>query len=325
MYDVKLHVPSFLLVNNTNTGSNMTTKGPRVSNERPKMNTRLDWNDYATLLLIADARTLAAAARQSTQSRPTLMRRLNQIEQRLGARVFERLRTGYTPTAAGRALIEAARDMQSLAAEAERRVGDQDKHPAGKVVLTTTDTLFAALVAPELPGFAAAFPGINLEVHVSNLVQNLTYREADVALRPASSPEERLVGRKLGIIRQAIFVHHALAEARLQDLPAIGPSDDLPYPALHAAMRSTGLLKTCTVQLNSILSMHQAVRHRGGAGILPVYLGGSDPDLFERGEPIEALDTDLWLLTDPALRSTARVRAVLNYFGSCSALRAKLD
>ncbi|MCC5970861.1 MAG: LysR family transcriptional regulator [Pararhodobacter sp.] len=288
------------------------------------MNTRLDWGDYATLLLIAEGRTLAGAARHSTQSRPTLMRRLNQIEERLGARVFERLRTGYEPTAAGRELIEAAREMQSLAAEAERRVGDRDKRPAGKVVLTTTDTLFAALVAPELPGFSAAFPGIILEVHVSNLLQNLTHREADVALRPASSPEERLVGRKLGNIRQAIFVHHALAEQPLDTLPAIGPGDDLPYPALHAAMRSTGLFQNCTVRLNSILSMHQAVRHMGGAGILPVYLGGNDPDLLQRGEPIAALDTDLWLLTDPALRNTARIRAVLDYFGNCNRLRAKL-
>lgn len=289
------------------------------------MNTRLDWDDYATLLLIANARTLAGAARHSTQSRPTLMRRLNQIEERLGARVFERLRTGYVPTAAGQALIEAAREMQALAAEAERRVGDRDNRPAGTVVLTTTDTLFAALVAPELPGFRAAFPGIVLEVHVSNLVQNLTHREADVALRPATSPEERLVGRKLGTIRQAIFVHHLFAGQRLDALPAIGPGDDLPYPALHDAMRSTGLLRNCTVRLNAILSMHQAIRHQGGAGILPVYLGGSDPDLVQRGEPIAALDTDLWLLTDPALRRTARIRAVLDYFGNCNGLRAKLD
>jgi len=289
------------------------------------MNTRLDWGDYAILLLIADARTLAGAARLSTQSRPTLMRRLNQIEQRLGARVFERLRTGYVPTAAGQTLISAARDMQSLATDAERRVGDRDKRPTGTVALTTTDTLFAALVAPELQGFNAAFPGITLEVHVSNLVQNLTHREADVALRPASAPQETLVGRRLGTIRQAVFVHHSLAGQRLDALPAIGPGDDLPYPALSEAMRSTGLLARCTVRLNSILSMHHAVRHRGGAGILPVYLGGSDPDLLQCGEPIEALDTDLWLLTDPALRNTARVRAVLDYFGNCSTLRARLD
>ncbi|MDD7970836.1 LysR family transcriptional regulator [Roseinatronobacter alkalisoli] len=289
------------------------------------MNARLDWGDFATLLLIADARTLAAAARRTTQSRPTLMRRLNQIEQRLGARVFERLRTGYVPTAAGRELIDAGREMQSLATEAERRVGDRDKRPAGKVVLTTTDTLFTALVAPELSGFYAAFPGIVLDVHVSNLVQNLTHREADVALRPASSPEDRLVGRKLGVIRQAIFVHRSLAEQPLDALPAVGPADDFPYPALHVAMRSTGLLRNCTVQVNSILSMHQTVRHWGGAGILPVYLGGNDPDLLQIGDPIAALDTDLWLLTDPDLRNTARIRAVLDHFGSSSALRARLQ
>ncbi|WFE73995.1 LysR substrate-binding domain-containing protein [Roseinatronobacter sp. S2] len=188
-----------------------------------------------------------------------------------------------------------------------------------RLIATATGSATASL-----PGFRAAFPRIVLKVHVSNLVQNLTYRGADIALRHASSPAEGLVGRKLGTIRQAIFVHHSLAEHRLDTLPAIGPGDDLPYPALHAAMRSTGLLPNCTVRLNSILSMHHAVRHLGGAGILPVYLGGSDPNLFQCSEPIAALDTDLWLLTDAALRRTARVCAVLDYFGTCSALRAKL-
>ena len=47
--------------------------------------------------------------------------------------------------------------------------------------------------------------------------------------------------------------------------------------------------------------------------ILPTYLAESDGSLRRTGEPIAALETELWLLVHPDLRKTARVRAVLDY------------
>lgn len=289
------------------------------------MNTRLQWNDFATLLLIAEAGSLAAAGRQSGQSRPTLLRRLNAIEQQLGVRLFERFRSGYVATEAGMDLLEAARKMRVLGREAEQSVGDQDLRPAGKVVLATTDTLFTSLILPELDGLHSSFPQLLLDIHVSNQVQDLFNRDADLALRPTNSPHERLVGRKLGRIQQAIFVERRFAEQNLCDIASIGPSQDMPYPELHAAMQSSRLDGNCRLRFNSILSMFQAVLQGLGAAILPVYLGRSAPQLIMLGDPIGQLDTDLWLLTDPELRRTARVRAVLDHLGRSAALRAKIQ
>ncbi len=299
----------------------MNAKGTFLNTDRSKLNAKLDWADFFTILQIAEAGSLAGAACAIGQSRPTLMRRLNSIERRLGARVFERFRLGYTPTDAGQGLLDAALKIQALARDAERDVSDRDRHLAGSVVLTTTDTLFAGLLASELIGFRERFPKIVLDVQVSNDLQDLINREADVAVRPTNGPPESLVGRKLGIIRQAAFAATSF-EART-DTPLVGPSEKLSYLPLHTATRNIGL-GVCSIRANSILSLYHLIRVGAGVGILPTYLGDNDPLLARRTAPLPELDTDLWLLTHPDLRNTARVRAVLDWFARSATLRSRL-
>lgn len=274
------------------------------------------------MLQIAEAGSLAGAARAIGQSRPTIMRRLNSIESRLGARVFERFRRGYKSTDAGQGLLDAARQIRTLASEAERDASDRDQNLAGSVLLTTTDTLFAGLLASELIGFRERFPKIVLDILVSNDLQDLSAREADVALRPTNAPPERLVGRKLGVIKQAAFAATSFEDRA--EIPVVGPSEKIPYLPLHAATRNIGG-GDCVIRANSILSLHQLIRAGAGVGILPTYLGDPDPLLARRTGPLPELETELWLLTDPDLRKTARVRAVLGWIAGSVGLRGRLQ
>ncbi len=272
----------------------------------------MGWSDYSVLLAIAESGSLAAAARSTGQSHPTMMRRLNAMETRLGTRMFERFRDGYQPTAAGEELLQAARNMREIATEAERKVAGRDIRPTGNVILTTTDTLFAGVLAPILGRFLRLFPGIVLDIRVSNDVYDLARRDAEIALRPSSDPELNLAGRRLGLIRQALYVP-AETNGSVDEVPMLGPSADMPYGALHAWMKDAGMDARCVLRFNSILSMHNAARIGAGAAILPTYLAENDASLRRRGEPIAELETELWLLVHPDLRKTARVRAVLDH------------
>ena len=86
-----------------------------------KMNNTLDWDDYRIILQITDAGSLAKAASLAGLSHPTMFRRINAIEERLGVRLFDRFRTGYRPTLAGEALVATAREIAELAT---RRAGE---------------------------------------------------------------------------------------------------------------------------------------------------------------------------------------------------------
>ncbi len=289
------------------------------------MNDKLDWSDYEIVLRIAEAGSLSKAAQLLGSSHPTLFRKIRAVEVKLGVRLFDRLRTGYQPTASGEEVVSAARRIAELANETERRISGRDLKPSGVVRVATTDTLLFGLLAPEIASFHQLEPQITLDVAVSNEISDLSLREADIAIRPASSPEDHLVGRKLGLIRQAVYAHPSLVPGGrppppLETLAWIGPSSSMTYRQLHAWMRKTGCDDTCICRMDSVLSMYAAVRAGIGVAVLPQYLADADVELTQVGDAIDELAVDLWLLTHPDLRHTARVRSVLDHFGRLGAL-----
>jgi DNA-binding transcriptional LysR family regulator len=86
------------------------------------MHSRIDWEDLRYVLAVAEASSLAAAARALRVNHTTVLRRVNAFEERLGLRVFERLPTGYALTAGGEELLAAARAMADTVAALERRL-----------------------------------------------------------------------------------------------------------------------------------------------------------------------------------------------------------
>ncbi len=293
------------------------------------MNDMLDWGDYRIVLAIAEAGSLTGAAKRLGTSHPTLFRRINAVEKKIGVRLFERLRTGYRPTAGGDEIIATARRITELTHDTERRLAGRDLRPSGHVRITTTDGLLFGLLAPALSGLRESEPDITIEINVSNEISDLAFREADIAIRPTSAPDPHLVGRKLGLIRQAIYAPSAIATGgganeALREASWIGPSRSMAYPALHGWMAAQGYDKRCRIWSDSVLGQHAAARAGAGIAVLPAYLAEADTSLTRIGPMIAALDVELWMLTHPDLRNTTRIRAVAEYLSRCSLIRRRL-
>ncbi len=286
------------------------------------MNNMLDWGDYRVVLLIAEAGSLSKAAKVSGSSHPTLFRKINAIEEKLGVRLFERFQTGYQPTAAGEEVVTVARQMEELAHDAERRVAGRDLRPSGIVRIATTDSLLSGLLGPLINSFRPIEPDIILEVVTANEMSDLSYREADIAIRPASPSDENLFGRVIGKINQGIYAAKSLGiqEQDLQNgtaLPWIGPSRTMAYPAFHSWMKTRGYEASCSCRVNTVLGMYAVAQAGVGIALLPTYLVATGSNLEQIGPLVDEMRADLWLLTHPDLRQTARVRAVLDFFANC--------
>lgn len=294
------------------------------------MNNTLDWNDYRIALLVADAGSLSRAARQAGLSHTTMFRRINAVEEKLGVRLFERFRTGYQPTAAGEEIVAVARQIAELTNSTERRVAGRDLRPSGLVRIATTDSLLFALLAPEFERLRRVEPGITLEFVISNEVSNLSLREADIAIRPTSSPDQHLVGLKLGVIRQGIYAHKSfglkgVSSQQLRSLPWLGLSASMAYGQLHAWMKKNRYDDACVCRADTVLGLYAGVCAGIGLAVLPGYLAEADGNLVRVGGDIEDVAVDLWLLTHPDLRRTARVRAVLDHVASSPLIGSRLD
>lgn len=285
------------------------------------MNSLLAWDDLQLVLAIAASGTLSGAGRRLGVSHATVFRRLGAIESRIGVKLFERSRTGYAPTLAGEEVAAAAQRIETQVLEVERRIAGRDLRPSGTVRVTTIDSLLAGIVSPILADFSAAHPDISLEIAVSNRLFSLSRREADVAIRPSPSLQapEKLVERKVGTIAQAVYGRRELfpEDQRAFDRRAadwVGPDEGMTYRDLEAWMADQDLDTRCRYRIDSVFGMYLAVANGQGLAVLPCYLGETDRRLKRFGKPIPALATDLWILTHPDLRKTARVRALVEFF-----------
>jgi DNA-binding transcriptional LysR family regulator len=278
----------------------------------------MEWDDLRYVLAVGRHGTLSAAARYLGVNPSTVFRRIGLIEQRLGVRLFERHRDGYTPTAAGEDAVALAERLEGEVDQLERRLAGRDTRPSGTVSVTTTDTLLMGALAPVLAAFRASHPEITLEVVVENRFLSLSKRDADVAIRPTSTPPETLVGRRVCRIGTTVYGASAyLATAPSHDELAahawVAPDDSLAHLPSARWLRTTLGAVRPVLRINTLLGLLAAAEAGMGLAALPCFLGDAAPRLRRVRPPIDELATELWLLTHRDLRQVARVRALLDF------------
>ncbi|MEL7544492.1 MAG: LysR family transcriptional regulator [Pseudomonadota bacterium] len=282
------------------------------------MNSQLNWDDMRLVRTIIERGSLSGAAREFGVSHRTVFRRLNALEQRLDVRFFDRSRTRYTPTLAGEEVAELATRLESDVRDVERRIAGRDLRPSGTVRITTTDSLLFGWLSSVIVGFRTTHPDIALELVVSNNVLNLSKREADIALRPTARPDPGVVCQKIGTIEQAIYgvepiVRTITSRDDLERIDWIGPDDSMSYGDYSQWLAQHGHDQQCKYRTNSVYGFFSLAKAGAGLTVLPLYLGEPENSLQRYGDTIAALSTDLWLLSHPDLRTTERIRALVEY------------
>ena len=286
------------------------------------MPTAIDWDDLRYPLAVSKAGSLAAGARILGVSHTTAMRRISAFEQRLGTRLFERMPGGYVLTPGGEELVETARRISDLVTALERRLAGSDFKISGTVRVTTTDTLMASLLPEILTALRSEYPGIEVDITVSNVFLNLTKREADIAIRPADDPPAGLFGRRICSIGFAVYAATTLNVPPqssldvLRHFPWIAPGDSLSATAVSRWMRTVLSDAPIAVRANSLTTMWRLAEAGMGLAALPCYLGDRSTKLRRLTPPLDAVRTGLWILTHDDLRRTGRVRAFMEFAGA---------
>jgi DNA-binding transcriptional LysR family regulator len=275
----------------------------------------MDWDHLRFFLAVARAGNLARAAAALNVNHSTVFRRINALEAELGVRVFDRLPDGYALTAAGEEVFKQAGHAAESIAALERAVLGQDYALSGDIRITTAANLATEFVAPALVTFRSSYPGIRVDVAVSDTDYDLARRQADLALRATSAPPEYLVGRRL--MRLPWYVYGSASyltqrgtpgsTAELGEHDLVGASESfrrLPvFEWLHRSFPREQFVATAN-ELNTVAALVAAGL---GLGVLPadqqsdrfVQLFAVEPEFFSH----------LWLLTHPDLRGVARIRA----------------
>lgn len=146
----------------------------------------------------ARAGSLSGAARALAVSVPAVTKGLNQLEQELRVRLFDRSPRGLTLTGAGSSYLEACLPAleQLAAAEAQLRMARQEV--AGRVTVGVHHIIARGLLAPALPRFHALYPRIELDLREFDTFRSEAAQGMDVYLVMGWGEPQDLVERKVG-------------------------------------------------------------------------------------------------------------------------------
>ncbi len=266
----------------------------------------LRWDDLRAFLAVARSGTLSRASRDLGVNASTLHRRIAALEPALGAELFEKQQRGYRLTAVGEALLPHALEVEEAVQALRRQASGHDRTASGPVTLTLPETL-VEIVVPCLARVRAQCPGLRPVLKVDDRLLDLG-RDADVALRPSSTPPGDVVGRKVGVVAWAVY---ARSDASVDARWVVYARGDGPRRATQWR-RSEHSDAAALMEVSSVGAMHRALQATAACGLLPAYLGDVDPRLERRSALIEQAETELWLLIHADLRRSARVRALVD-------------
>jgi DNA-binding transcriptional LysR family regulator len=281
-----------------------------------------DWSDLDVFHAVAEEGSLAAAARRLALSHPTVGRRLDALEKRLGAQLVHRGSVGVELTAIGVAILDNVRRMGLEADAIHRLAASGEQTLAGPVTVSALDGMGGTLLPRLLAELRSRHPDLLVTLDISSRPANLARREADIAVRLGRPGDQTsLIARRVAQIGLGFYAAVSYLDARgrpqrISDLAkhdavtsGYGAShiwtpeiDGEPAEPMRVAFESespTALFVATEAGMG--IGTHSHWRARAHAGLERVLA------------QVELPARDLWLVTHADIKRNARIRLVFDH------------
>ncbi|MFB9948049.1 LysR family transcriptional regulator [Rhizobium puerariae] len=287
----------------------------------------IDWGFYRTFLAVLRLGSLSAAARELGITQPTVGRHIDALEQAVGCQLFTRSQQGLLPTEPAVALKPYAENLAATTAAMQRLASGEFGKVQGTVRISASDVIGVEVLPPILAALQDEHPGLELELSLSDSLEDLLRREADIAVRMTSPAQDALVARHIGGIPLGLHAHRRYVERH--GLP--GHAGELSRHRLIGFDRRTAFVRTAAERIraasptfpaledirwsyrsDSNLAQLAAIRAGAGIGICQVGIARREPDLVRVLPDLFELPLDTWVAMHENLKSSPRWRVTFD-------------
>jgi DNA-binding transcriptional LysR family regulator len=232
---------------------------------------------------VARLESFSRAARELRMSSTAVSRRVNGLEEALGAKLLQRTTRRLSLTTVGRAYLERAEGVLAELAELEEAVTEQHTSPSGLLRVATGVSFAHEQLSPLLPEFLRRYPDLTLELELSDRPIDLIADGIDVAVRIGKLEDSSLVARRLAECRVALVASPSYLA--VQGRPD-GPAELADHECIidlnqQRAWRFVGpdgeesFEPAGRLRVNNAHAVLQAVRDGFGIGLVPTFVSGT--------------------------------------------------
>jgi DNA-binding transcriptional LysR family regulator len=287
----------------------------------------ISWDFYRTFLAVLRLGSLSAAARDLGLTQPTVGRHIDALEQALGHQLFTRSQQGLLPTEPALAMKSYAENLAITAAAMQRLASGEIGAVKGTVRISASEVIGVEVLPPILAALQDEYPGLELELSLSDSLEDLLKRESDIAVRMTSPAQDALVTRHIGDIPLGLFAHRRYLERH--GVPQ--NPDDLAAHRLIGFDRRTAFVRAAADRIriaspafpniadirwsyraDSNLAQLAAIRGGVGIGICQAGIAKRDPDLVRVLPDVFELPLDTWIAMHENLKSSPRWRVTFD-------------
>lgn len=277
------------------------------------------WDEIRTAYSVARVGTVSGAAEVLGVHHATVIRHIDALEGRLGAKLFQRHARGYTPTEAGRELLEVAQTASDRFEQLASRIRGQSESVTGDLIVTAISGM-PELLVPAIVSFQVRHPGLQVRFLTDMRLFRLNSGEAHVAIRAGRRPEEQdYVVQNFVQLRYGLYAARSYADAH--GLPKseadfaghcfVGVDEHLMRAPFYVWMRAHVPAEAITFRTSEPAATLAAIRAGAGIGFAAVHHARDCDDLVEVLAPRPEWSSHLWLVTHVDLHRTVKVQKFL--------------
>ena len=285
-----------------------------------------NWDEIRTAYHVARLGTVSGAAEVLGVHHATVIRHIDALEARLGAKLFQRHPRGYTATEAGIDLLKVAQTTDDQFSQLAGRIRGRGEAVTGELIVTTL-TALAPLIMPSVVKFQDEHPDLMVRILTGERLFRLEYGEAHVAIRAGTSPQEPdNIAQSLGV--QIVTLYATKAYVAAHGMPKhvmpkgeadftghrfVSQDNEASRAPFDRWLRETIPAEQIILRASEQSVLQDAILAGAGIGFMAQAAARPHADLVPLMAPRDDWAAPLWLVTHVDLHRTMKVQTFTSF------------